>query len=100
MSFQQAQYNFAAHIRNPEKNPAPKEIEDRRMGIYRDLFYKNIESFIANGFPVLRKITGDDEWHAMVRDFIDRHQSQSPYFVEIAQEFLKYLDEERGEVES
>ncbi|MCG8671640.1 MAG: putative DNA-binding domain-containing protein, partial [Pseudomonadales bacterium] len=74
--------------------------EDRRMGIYRDLFYKNIESFIANGFPVLRKITGDEAWHAMVRDFIDRHQSQSPYFVEIAQEFLKYLDEERREVES
>lgn len=95
MNFQQAQYQFAAHIRNPEKNPAPEGIEDRRMGIYRELFYKNVESFIANGFPVLRKITDDESWHAMVRDFFHRHECSSPYFVEIAQEFLHYLDGER-----
>lgn len=95
MNFQEAQYRFAAHIRNPESNAAPSEIEDRRMAIYRELFYKNIESFIANGFPVLRKITSDDLWHAMVRDFFDRHRCSSPYFVEIAQEFLQYLDSER-----
>jgi len=27
--------DFAAHIRDPENNPAPDRIEDRRMGIYR-----------------------------------------------------------------
>ena len=88
------QYEFAAHIRDPEQNPKPDEIEDRRMGIYRDLFYKNIEDFIASGFPVLRQIYEDEQWHEMVRDFIARHRRQSTYFLEIAEEFLAYLQDE------
>ncbi|MDX1692713.1 MAG: putative DNA-binding domain-containing protein [Ketobacteraceae bacterium] len=95
MKFQESQYRFAAHIRHPELNQAPEDIEDRRMGIYRDLFYKNIEGFLTNGFPVLRQITSDDHWHSMVRDFMNRHQCRSPYFARIAREFLEYLDGER-----
>jgi hypothetical protein len=98
-SFQQSQFQFARHLRNPDAYPAPEHIEDRRMGIYRDLIYKNIESFIANGFPVLREITDDEPWHRLVRDFIHRHRSQSPYFLEISQEFLRYLQDTRGQQE-
>ncbi len=32
------QEEFAAHIRDPQNMAAPEGIEDRRMGIYRDLF--------------------------------------------------------------
>jgi hypothetical protein len=39
--FQRKQYEFAAHIRDPEKNAAPPGIEDRRLAIYRDLFFNN-----------------------------------------------------------
>ncbi|HEY8570802.1 DNA-binding domain-containing protein [Microbulbifer sp.] len=91
------QREFAAHLRNPDEYPAPASIEDRRMGIYRDLIYNNIESFIASGFPVLRSILEDDHWHSMVRDFVHRHQSRSPYFLQISEEFLRYLQEERCE---
>ena len=97
MNFQEAQRVFAAHIRHPDINKAPADIEDRRMNIYRELFYNNIESFIANGFPVLRKIFDDASWHEMIRDFMHRHKCQTPYFLEIAQEFLKYLDEGRAD---
>ena len=86
---------FAAHIREPNLHPAPTDIEDRRMKIYRELFYKNIEGFISSAFPVLRKLYSDTNWHLMVRDFIHRHQSQSPYFLEISEEFLAYLEAER-----
>jgi hypothetical protein len=94
-TFQQTQYAFAAHLRNPDANPAPPDIEDRRMNIYRELVYNNIESFIATGFPVLRQLIADQQWHALVRDFVSRHCSHSPYFLEISQEFLNYLQEER-----
>ena len=40
--FQKKQYAFAAHIRDPENNPAPTGIEDRRMGVYRELFFNNL----------------------------------------------------------
>ncbi|MGS2723826.1 HvfC family RiPP maturation protein [Porticoccus sp. GXU_MW_L64] len=93
-SFQDTQFSFAAHLRNPEQNPAPSEIEDRRMGIYRDLIYNNIQNFIASGFPVLKTLYSEADWHHMVRDFVSRHQSSTPYFLEISQEFLRYLQEE------
>ena len=92
--FKKYQYEFTAHLRDPEHNPAPEGIEDRRIGIYRDLLYNNVESFIANGFPVLRSLYNDDDWHTMVRDFFANHQSTSPYFLEISQEFLDYLQSE------
>lgn len=96
--FQQAQYQFAAHLRDPEANPAPADIEDRRMQIYRELFYNNIEDFLANAFPVLRKISSDEIWHARVRDFYARHQSHDPIFHRVAAEFLGFLEKnERGD---
>jgi len=93
--FRDTQLALAAHIRHPEQNPPPAGIEDRRLAIYRDLFYNNIEGFLASGFPVLKSILEATHWHAMVRDFIHRHQSHSPYFLEISQEFLSYLQTER-----
>ena len=89
-SFQQTQIEFAAHIRSPESNPAPQGIEDRRMDIYRNLFFNNIQTFIANGFPILKSITDPEQWTAMVRDFVHHHQSQSPYFLQIGSEFFDY----------
>jgi len=96
--FQRSQYTLAAHLRNPEKNAPPADLEDRRLGIYRELIYNNLEGFLASGFPILRELIEDTHWHDMVRDFLERHQSHSPYFLEITQEFLQYLQEERGEV--
>ena len=93
--FIDTQYQFAGHIRDPEHNPAPDDIEQRRMAIYRDLFYNNIEGFIANGFPVLRQITPDETWHTMVRDFMVKHHCRTPLFHEISREFLAYLENER-----
>ncbi|WGL16375.1 putative DNA-binding domain-containing protein [Microbulbifer bruguierae] len=98
-AFLRVQNEFAAHLRNPEQVVAPADVEDRRLGIYRDLIYNNIESFIASGFPVLRSIYSDDRWHEMVRDFVARHASQSPYFLQISEEFLHYLQNERSTAE-
>jgi len=93
--FREQQIEFAAHIRNPQVNPRPAGIDPRRMQIYVDLFYNNIESIVAKGFPVAKQVLGKTLWRDVVRDFVDRHGSESPYFLEISQEFLAYLDEAR-----
>lgn len=93
--FVQQQYAFAAHIRNPEKNPCPEAIEGRRMRIYRELLYNNIEDFMAGTYPVLRQIIPDEHWHAMIRDYFANHLSHTPLFTEMPREFLKYLEQER-----
>lgn len=93
-AFLRKQYEFAAHLRNPDRHAKPPEVEERRMAIYRGLFYRNIEGFIAGGFPVLRRLYTDDQWHERVRGFFSRHRSRSPYFLEIAGEFLDFLRHE------
>ena len=95
VEFKKIQKEFSAHLKDPEHAPAPSDIEDRRMEIYRGLFYRNIQNFVANAFPVLRKLYSDNNWHRMVRDFFAKHQSKTPYFKDISHEFLKYLQNER-----
>lgn len=96
LAFQRVQRRFAAHLRDPRK-PVPPGIEPRRMKLYSELFYNNVEGFLASAFPVIRRITPDVPWHAMVRDFFARHRSHDPLFQHIAREFLGYLDRERKE---
>ena len=93
--FKKIQYEFTAHLRDPDHANAPADIEDRRMEIYRGLFYRNIQNFVANAFPVLRKLYCDEDWHRMIRDFFANHQSTTPYFKDISKEFLSYLQSER-----
>jgi len=92
--FKQTQYAFAAHIRDPQRHPCPQDVEDRRMNIYRELFYNNVESFMASSFPVLRNIMKDEHWHALIRDYFSRHKAGTPLFPEMPREFLHYLQNE------
>ncbi len=80
-----------AHIRDPEQVAGPKGIEDRRMAIYRELFFNNMEGFLANGFPVLKSLYSQEHWLSLVRAFFVGHDCQSPLFLEIGQEFLHFL---------
>ena len=94
-TFSALQHDFAAHIRHPERNPPPAGIPSRRMDVYAGLVYQNIDNFLARTFRVTRRILSDAHWHPMVRDFIHRHVSGSPYFLQIPVEFLVYLETER-----
>ena len=95
LSFQESQFQFAGHLRDPDHRPAPADVEDRRLAIYRDLIYNNVEGFLASGFPVLKSIVDGERWHGLVRDFFAEYRCQTPYFLEIGQEFLRYLQEVR-----
>ena len=93
-SFQDKQYAFAAHIRDPENTVAPEGIEDRRMAIYRSLFFNNLYNLLGTFFPVLRKICTDDQWRHAIREFMKVHRSKTPYFLELPEEFLDFLQNE------
>jgi len=93
-AFQDRQYAFAAHIRDPENAPAPDGIEDRRMAIYRELFFNNISNLLGTMFPVLRRIHTNGQWRRFIRLFMRRHLSQTPYFLKLPEEFLAFLQDE------
>jgi uncharacterized protein len=88
-----SQLALAGYLRNPAAVAPPAGVEPRRLKIYQELIYNTIEGFISNGFPVLRSLYSDGPWHALVRQFIDGHRCHTPYFLEISQEFLRFLME-------
>lgn len=93
---QQRQRAFAAHIRDPLRAPRPGDVDERRMGIYRELFFNNVEGFLSDSLPVLRGILAGSAWQSLVRDFYAEHAAHSPFFRDIPREFLRYLEDERG----
>ena len=95
--FQRQQFALTAHIRDPENVAPPAGIEDRRLAIYRNLLFNNVEKLLASSFPVLLAILGEDAWRALIRDYFATHRAKTPYFKEVPQEFLNYLRDERGE---
>jgi hypothetical protein len=90
-ALQTSQLTMARYLRNPAQHSPPAGIEPRRLKIYQDLVYNNIEGFISGGFPVLRTLYDDVGWHALVGAFIDQHRCHTPYFLEISQEFLQFV---------
>jgi hypothetical protein len=93
-NFQDKQYAFAAHIRDPDNTVAPAGIEDRRMAIYRELFFNNLYNLLGTFFPVLRKICSDAQWRGAIREFMKVHRAKTPYFLQLPEEFLAFLQNE------
>ncbi len=65
------------------------------MGIYRQLFYNNVQGLTAGSFPVLLELLSDNAWHRVMRDYFARHRARTPLFSQMPQEFLRYLETER-----
>jgi len=95
VDFKQTQLAFSAYIRDPFNNPKPKDVKPERMQTYRELFFNNIDSFLSSNFPVLRTILDDNQWFELSQDFFAKHPCSTPYFSEIPEEFIDYLQNER-----
>lgn len=93
--FQQYQHAFTARIRNPRANPRPDNVAARRMKVYENLLFNNLESFLLACYPVLRKVLGKRRWTALAKQFFAEHHCQSPLFRHIPEAFLRYLQDER-----
>jgi|TARA_B100001063_G_scaffold94719_1_gene88356 hypothetical protein len=89
--FTQVQQEFMAHIRDPENNKKPADVEERRMAIYRDLFFNNVDGFVSSAYPVLKSLYTEQAWQRLIRHFFSMHDCKSPYFLDIAGEFLTFL---------
>jgi hypothetical protein len=88
---ERAQRDFAAYVRDPLGQPSPAGIEPRRMTIHAELVYNAFDGFLAGGFPVLKSLLDAARWQALVRDFVATHACRTPYFLQIGEEFLAFL---------
>jgi hypothetical protein len=87
---------FASHLRDPAHAPAPADVEPRRMAVYAELFFNNVESLVSANFPVIRSLYGDADWRDFVRAFYRDHRCRTPLFTDLAREFIRYLETRDG----
>lgn len=102
--FQQLQMQFSAHIRNPDIEAyAPageKPIEPRRLKAYQELFFNNIRDFFSQLFPVCKEILGEQRWLELMREYMVKHEAETPLFHQLGEEFLTFLQQEYQPVPS
>ena len=94
--FRKIQEQFTAHLRDPENNPPPEGIEDRRLAIYRRLVFGNSNSLLRSRFPVIHTLFGQEKWNQMIRDFLINHRAHTPLFPEMGQELVQYIKQHRN----
>src|SRR3990167_9190503 len=93
--FKKFQYQFTNHIRYPRKNRKPVGVPAERMKVYNELVFNGFEDVLAGCFPVLKKILKIRKWTRLVRDFLAGHSCQKPFYRQIPDEFIEYLQNER-----
>lgn len=86
---------FAAYLRDPDGCPPPSAQEPRRLAIYRNAVFANIETFMADNYPRIKAVLDQPAWAAMVRDYLIHHPSSAKAFVDLPCEFLHYVEQER-----
>lgn len=87
---------LAQCVRDPQAHPGPPGIEARRLKIYEDLVYNNLEGLLAGNLPVIRKTLGDADWRALVKRFLATHVSHTPLFTELGRELVAFLESDAG----
>lgn len=87
---------LARHVRQPTMHPGPPGIEPRRLKVYSDLVYNNLDGLLAGTFPVIRKTLGDADWQALIRRFLVTHVSRTPLFTELGRELVEFLESDAG----
>lgn len=90
-SFQQ---DFGRHVRNPDGIPCPPGIPARRAKIYQELLFNNLRGFVDACFPVCRRLSGEESWERLARNFFRDWRSETPFFSEIPAEFISYVASE------
>ena len=92
--FARLQQALARYLRNPQTSPSPYIGDDRRLGIYRHAIVANVAGFMGDNFPRIKAVMSDEAWDDLLRDYLQRHESNCSLFVELPREFLAYLDDE------
>ncbi|MFN3786173.1 MAG: DUF2063 domain-containing protein [Thiothrix sp.] len=82
---------FAAYLRDPQHCPVPHGVDAQRAAVYANLLFNNMEDFLSNALPVTHSLLSKAAWQDLVRQFFVEHACQSPYFRDIAGEFVQWL---------
>jgi uncharacterized protein len=94
MDFRAFQNAFAARLRDPRGAARPGGVPARRMRVYEELLYNNIDGFLSACFPITREILGARAWPKTVKAFFAAARMHSPLFRDIPKAFLDWMENE------
>lgn len=94
MAFQAVQRQFLAHLRNPAQHAVPMGFAPQGAAIYADLLYNKFDESLELCFPVTHALLGETAWQHLLKAFIAQHRCLSPYYRQIPDEFIAYLQSE------
>lgn len=94
MAFQTVQQQFLAHLRNPAQHAVPMGFAPQGAALYINLLYNKFNESLDLCFPVTQQLLGETAWQLLVKDFIAQHRCLSPYYRQIPDEFIAYLQTE------
>lgn len=89
--FQTFQREFAHYLRDPVHRVRPQGVSARVGRVYGDLLLHNASGFLDACFPVCQAVLGAARWQRLCRTFYRDWPSRTPWFREIAREFVAYL---------
>jgi hypothetical protein len=98
-TLQQQQRQLLNYLRCPQSSLLPEGFAPERTAVYVDLLYNKFDESLTAYFPVIHRILPPDGWRALLLDFIARHRCRSPYYRQIPDEFVQYLQQERHQPE-
>jgi hypothetical protein len=64
------------------------------MAVYQELFFNNVLNFVSSAYPVLCSLHRPSQWQNKVRQFFQECSLPSPYFLNIAESFLHWLQQQ------
>ncbi len=91
--FRQLQRALTTAIREQRdyNPPCGNAIEERRLRVYRELFFNNFSQFFASGYPVCRALLDDEAWNRLIGDFLRHHGAHTPLFHFLGRELLDFM---------
>ncbi|MCX7627084.1 MAG: putative DNA-binding domain-containing protein, partial [Methylophilaceae bacterium] len=91
-AFQRYQAEFVAYIRDPKSHPRPNGTARRGMTVYAEIVFNHMDDTLSACFPVCRKVLGVRRWKKLVRAFLAQHRCTPPFFHQIPEEWLRWLE--------
>jgi len=94
-AFQQQQRHLLNYLRQPQANQLPNGFAPQRLAVYVDLLYNKFDESLTACFPIIRSLLPKQDWRALLLDFVAKHRCLTPYYRQIPDEFVQYLQQER-----
>lgn len=84
----QFQNDFGNYLR---RQTDATHIPTRVGKLYQSLIWNNFTGFINQCFPICRQLINDETWQQLQHTFFNEGQLETPYFGEISQQFVIFL---------